>query len=59
MRGYATVAERHAKAVRQQVLQARLARVDRQLETEQHGVVVRGGKALLRKRGHLTEAGFD
>jgi IS605 OrfB family transposase len=57
VRGYATAAERHAKAVRLQALQARLARVDRRLETGTVPVV-RGGKALLRKRGHLTEAGL-
>jgi len=56
VRGYATPAERHAKAVRLQVLQARLARVDRRLEAGTVSVV-RGGKALLRKRGGLTEAG--
>ncbi len=57
VRGYATPAERHAKAIRLQVLQARLARVDRRLEAETVSVV-RGGKALLRKRGGLTEAGI-
>ena len=57
MRGYATPAERHAKTVRLQVLQARLARVDRRLEAGTVSVV-RGGAALLRKRGGLTEAGL-
>ena len=57
VRGYATPAERHAKAVRLQVLQARLARVERRLEAGTVSVV-RGGKALLRKRGNLTEAGL-
>ncbi len=57
VRGYATPAERHAKAVRLQVLQARLARVDRRLEAGTVSVV-RGSKALLRKRGGLTEAGL-
>ena len=56
VRGYATVAERHAKASRLQALQARLARVNRNLEAGTVSVV-RGGKALLRKRGSLTEAG--
>ena len=56
VRGYATPAERHAKTVRLQALQARLARVDRRLEAGTVSVV-RGGKALLRKRGSLTEAG--
>ena len=57
VRGYATAAERHAKTVRLQVLQARLARVDRRLEAGAVSVV-RGGAALLRKRGGLTEAGL-
>ena len=57
-RGYATPAERHAKAVRLQVLQARLARVDRRLEAGTVSVV-RGGKALLRKRANLAAAGLD
>ena len=56
MRGYATPAERHAKAARLQVLQARLAGVHRRLEAGTVSVV-RGGKALLRKRGSLTRAG--
>ena len=57
IRGYATAAERHAKAVRLRSLQARLARVERQLETGTVSVV-RGGKALLRKRGSLAAAGL-
>jgi len=57
VRGYATPAERHAKAVRLQALQARLARVDRRLEAGTVSVV-RGSKALLRKRGHLAAAGL-
>ena len=57
VRGYATPAERHAKAIRLQVLQARLARVDRRLEAGTVSVV-RGGKALLRKRGNLAAAGL-
>jgi hypothetical protein len=55
-RGYAAPAERHAKSIRLHSLQARLARVDRRLEAGPVSVV-RGGKALLRKRGSLTEAG--
>jgi hypothetical protein len=55
VRGYATAAERHAKSVRLQVLRARLARVDRRLEAGTVSVV-RGGKALLRKRGGFTQA---
>ncbi len=58
VRGYATPAERHAKALRLQVLQARLARVDRQLAAGTVSVV-RGGKALLRTRGNLAAAGLD
>ena len=57
IRGYPTAAERHAKAVRLRSLQARLARVERQLETGTVSVV-RGGKALLRKRGSLAAAGL-
>ncbi len=57
VRGYATPAERHAKTVRLQVLKARLARVDRQLEAGAVPVV-RGGKTLLRKRGNLAAAGL-
>ena len=56
-RGYASSAERHAKIVRLQALQARLARVDRRLETGTVPVV-RGGKALLHKRGNLPAAGL-
>ena len=57
VRGYATGAERHAKLVRLQVLRARLAAVERRLATGQVPVV-RGGKALLRKRGNLAAAGL-
>ena len=57
IRGYPIAAERHAKAVRLRSLQARLARVERQLETGTVSVV-RGGKALLRKRGNLAAAGL-
>ena len=57
VRGYATGAERHAKMVRLQVLRARLAAVERRLGTGQVRVV-RGGKALLRKRGNLAAAGL-
>ena len=57
VRGYATAAERYAKTLRLQALEARLARVERQLQA---GVVsvVRGGKALLRKRDNLSAAGL-
>jgi IS605 OrfB family transposase len=55
-RGYATAAERHAKTIRLQTLTARLARVDRQAERGAVSVV-RGGKALLRKRNNLAAAG--
>jgi IS605 OrfB family transposase len=57
VRGYATAAERHAKTVRLQGLQARLARVERQLD---RGTVpvVRGGKSLLRVRNNLAAAGL-
>jgi hypothetical protein len=43
VRGYATAAERHAKAVRLQVLQARLAAVDRRLAAGTVSVVRGGG----------------
>ena len=56
-RGYATPAERHAKAVRLQALKARLARVERQVEAGTVSVA-RGGKALLRKRSNLAHAGL-
>ncbi len=55
--GYATPAERHAKAIRLQALRARLAAVERQAEAGTVSVV-RGGKVLLRKRGNLTEVGM-
>ncbi len=54
-RGYATAAERHAKTVRLQALKARLGRVRRQLDSGTVSVV-RGGKALLRKRNNLADA---
>ena len=57
VRGYATPAERHAKAIRLQSLTARLARADRKLEAGTVSVV-RGGKALLRKRANLAAAGL-
>ena len=57
VRGYATPAERHAKAIRLQSLKARLAVVGRRLEAGAVPVV-RGGRALLRKRGNLAAAGL-
>ena len=57
IRGYATPAERHAKAIRMRSLKARLARAERRVETGTPSVV-RGGKALLRKRGNLDAAGL-
>ncbi len=56
-RGYATAAERHAKTVRLQALKARLGRVRQQLDSGTVSVV-RGGKALLRKRNNLAGAGL-
>jgi IS605 OrfB family transposase len=56
-RGYATPAERHAKTVRLQALTARLARVERQMDSGAVPVV-RGGKRLLRKRDNLAAAGL-
>jgi hypothetical protein len=57
MRGYATSAERHGKAVRLQALRARLATADRRLGVGTVSVV-RGGRPLLRKRGNLAAAGL-
>jgi hypothetical protein len=57
VRGYATPAERHAKAVRLHALKARLAAADRRLARGTVSVV-RGGMALLRKRGNLAAAGL-
>ncbi len=57
VRGYPTGAEQHAKMVRLQVLQARLAGVERRIGTGSVRVV-RGGRALLRKRGNLAAAGL-
>jgi IS605 OrfB family transposase len=57
-RGYAAPAERHAKTLRLQALRGRLARVERQLEAGAVSVV-RGGKALLRKRSNLAAAGLS
>jgi hypothetical protein len=57
VRGYATAAERHAKTVRVQTLRTRLAAVERQLGTGRVSVC-RGGKALLRMRNSLAEAGL-
>ena len=56
-RGYATAAERHAKAVRLRSLKARLAGVERQLQAGAVSVV-RGGKALLRTRNNVAAAGL-
>ena len=56
-RGYATAAERHAKTIRLQTLTARLGRVQQQLDSGTVSVV-RGGKALLRKRSNLAAAGL-
>jgi len=55
--GYASPSERHGKIIRLHALQARLARVERQLESGSVSVV-RGGRALLRKRANLTAAGI-
>ena len=58
VRGYATPAGRHAKAVRLQALKARHAASGRRIATGTVSVV-RGGRALLRKRGNLAAAGLD
>jgi len=57
VRGYATPAERHAKAIRLRALKARLTWAERRLEAGAVSVV-RGGKALLRKRNNLAAAGL-
>jgi hypothetical protein len=56
-RGYATAAERHSKTIRLKALKARLGRVQRRLDGGAMSVV-RGGKALLRKRSNLASAGL-
>jgi len=57
VRGYASAAERHGKVIRLHALRARLARVERQLDSGSLSVV-RGGRALLRRRANLTAAGL-
>src|SRR5580704_15517955 len=58
VRGYPTPAERHAKTLRVQALRTRLAEVERQLESGRVSVC-RGGKALLRRRNNLADAGLS
>src|SRR6201999_3519365 len=53
--GYAPRAERHAKAIRLKALEARLGQVEQRLASGAVPVV-RGGKALLRKRNNLVAA---
>jgi IS605 OrfB family transposase len=57
LRGYASPAERHGKIIRLHALRARLAGVERRLDAGMVSVV-RGGRALLRKRANLTAAGL-
>ncbi len=57
VKGYPSKAERHAKTVRCQALTARLARVEADLAAGRVHVV-RGGKALARRRDHLEQAGL-
>jgi IS605 OrfB family transposase len=57
VRGYPTAAERHAKTIRIQALRTRLAEVGQQLDAGRVSVC-RGGKALLRKRSNLADAGL-
>jgi hypothetical protein len=57
VRGYATPAERHAKSIRLKSLRARADRADQWLAAGAVSVV-RGGRALLRKRGSLDAAGL-
>jgi hypothetical protein len=54
-RGYATAAERYAKQLRLQHLQAQLARVERRLGQGRVSVV-RGGRRLAKVRHRLTDA---
>jgi len=58
VRGYASPAERHAKTMRLRVLQARLARAERRLESGRVSVT-RGGRDLLRRRLNLAAAGLS
>ncbi len=55
--GYPTTAERHAKTIRIQALRTRLAEAEQQLDTGRVSVC-RGGKALLRTRNNLADAGL-
>jgi hypothetical protein len=57
VRGYATAAERHGKAVRAQVLRARLATAQQRLATGRVSVV-RGGRARLDRRANLAAVGL-
>ena len=57
VRGYASPAERYAKAIRLRALQGRLARAERRLESGRVSVT-RGGRDLLRKRRNLAAAGL-
>ena len=57
VRGYPTLAERHAKTVRLKTLNGRLSEVQRRLDSGAVSVV-RGGKNLLRKRQNLAAAGL-
>jgi hypothetical protein len=57
VRGYTTAAERHSKELRLAHLQAQLAGVRRKV-ADGRVSVCRGGKALLRARHHLAEAGL-
>jgi hypothetical protein len=55
--GYATPAERHAKALRLKALKGRLARVERRIE-DGSVQVTRGGRRLMRARLNLAQAGL-
>ena len=55
--GYATRAERHAKAIRLKTLKARLARVERRI-AGRAVPVTRGGRRLMRARLNLARAGL-
>ena len=57
VRGYPTTAERHAKTIRIQTFRTKLAEVEQRLDTGRVSVC-RGGKALLRKRNNLADAGL-
>ena len=57
IKGYATSAERYAKAIKLKALKARLARVEQRIADGKVSVA-RGGRRLLRARLNLKDAGL-